>query len=119
MRLGQAESHVHVVRVRRERTLEDGHHEARIDGVHHEIDAIGPGERLHGVRIRGVDLGDRMARGVADRVRHLARPIKVVAGEHHLLQPWPTGAQARDGLSDGTEADQKDLHVSRCSRCWL
>ena len=72
---------------------------------------MGPGERLHGARIRGVDLRDRMARGITDRIRHLTGPIEVVTCEHHLLQPWPTGAQARDGLSDGTDPDQQDFHA--------
>ena len=51
-----------------------------------------------------------MARGIADRVRHLADPIEVAAGEHHLLQPRPAGAQARNRLTHGADADQKDLH---------
>ena len=111
VRRGQAERHVHVVHVRGKRASEDGHQEARVDGVHHEVDAREPGRAPPPRAASDASmLRDRMARGIADRVRHPADPIEVVVGKHHLLQPWPTGAQARDRLSDGADSDQQDLH---------
>jgi hypothetical protein len=61
---------------------------------------VRPGEFLHGVRIGGVDLRRGVARVVTDLLRRSGGPDRVVVGQHHLLEPWPTGAQASDRLSD-------------------
>ena len=119
MRLGQADRHVHVVDVRGERAPEDRHQEARVDGVHDQVDAVGARERLDGGRVRGVDALGRVARRVADLSLHAARPVEVVVGEHHLLQPRTAAAQLGDGLPDRADADQQDLHEAHTPSCRL
>ena len=40
MRPREAVGHVHVVDLRRQRALEDGHHEARIDRIHDQVHLV-------------------------------------------------------------------------------
>ncbi len=116
VRLGQADGHVEVVDAGLEGAVEDGRDEARVGGVHDQVDAVLARQRDDLRLVAGIDALDReAASGSGARV---AAPdasldpsgaLEVVVGEDHRLDPWTLARDDGDRLADRADADQKDL----------
>ena len=115
MRPGEAVGHVHVVDARRQGTFEDGHHEARIDRVHHQVDAFTSREPGHRVRVASIDLLDHdpRLRGLCKARLQRAGARHVVVGQDQALAPVAGRRHAGDRLAHRADSDQQDPHASR------
>ena len=111
MRPREAGGHVHVVDPGRQGAVEDRHHEAGIDRVHHQVDTMPARQLGHPVGVSGVQLLDREAAGVAEQSLQGCRPRKVVIGEDQRLAPVARGAHAGDRLANRADAHQQNSHV--------
>ncbi len=104
MRPRQAHGHVEVVGARR--TLEDGHHEARVDRVHHVGDLVLAHQRLH----RGpFEASIQVESKTVDGGR-LGRAHLVIVGDEDALIEVTPSSNGRKCRSDTTGTDEQDPH---------
>jgi hypothetical protein len=108
VRLRQAHRHVEVVRTTGRGAVEDRHHEARVDRVHHVGDAVLLDQRTHRPRVGGVDLGG-LEPGV--RRRCLLRADEVVVGDHDRLEEVTSGRDRSERAAHTACADEQDPHA--------
>jgi hypothetical protein len=112
VRLRQAHRHVEVVGPGGERTLEDRHHEPRVDGVHHVRGARLARQGLDRARVGRVDLGRREAR-VVDLGDGAVGALLGVVGHDDGLEEVATGRDGAERRADAAGAHQEDPHLRR------
>ncbi len=110
VRLRERHRHVEVVGAGRQRPVEDGHDEARVDRVEDVGDAVLAGEGRDIVGARGVDAGGdepRVAILPGDRALGARR---VVVGDDHRLEEVALRGDRDDRAADAAGAHDEDPH---------
>ena len=91
----QRHRHVQVVGAGGERSVEDRHHEPRVDRVEHVGDAVLAAQRRDGVGRGRVDLGRDEPRVVGVPLEGSLGPAYVVVGDHHASRRSRVGRRCR------------------------
>ncbi len=117
--LREAHRHVEVVGAGGQGAGEDRHHEPWVDGVEHVGGPHLAGQRRHGVRVGGVDLGGREARlarrcstdsAPARRGDGVLGPAEVVVGHHPRLEEVALDGDPGGGVADPAGSDHQHAH---------
>ncbi len=109
---GQGHRHVHVRAARLERGVEDLLVEERLDRVHHEIDAVLPGQLGDHRPVGRIDALYREPLRLAQACLHFPGALDVDVREDHGLEPRAVLGDHRDRLAHATDPDEKDLHLT-------
>jgi hypothetical protein len=112
VRRRQAHRHVEVGRAGGQRTVEDRHDEARVDGVEHVGDAV----RLDEPATASAREASTWAAStrVGDLVDERLRARRVVVGDDELLEEVAADGDADGGRADASGADDEDTHEIPC-----